>query len=162
MNTAVAGTLADGTSAQNIGFAIPVATIESLLKSLKAGESVVNHGAFIGVEISSMTPTLQAEYGFSVSYGAVVMSVISGTGAATAGVKQGDIIVGHQRHRHQQCAGCLEHRLRAAPGRHVITLKIVRGTKTITLEVTLGTQPKTASLPTRGWRCRRRREGSRP
>jgi len=50
MNTAVAGTLADGETTQNIGFAIPVATIESLLASLKAGESVVNHGAFIGVE----------------------------------------------------------------------------------------------------------------
>jgi S1-C subfamily serine protease len=94
MNTAVAGTLPDGTSAQNIGFAIPDATIESLLKQLEAGESVVNHGAFIGVEITSMTPSLQQEYGFTVSSGAVVMSVISGTGAAAAGVKQGDVIVG--------------------------------------------------------------------
>ena len=56
MNTAVAGTLPDGTSAQNIGFAIPVATIISLLPSLKNGASVVSHGAFIGVEIMSMTP----------------------------------------------------------------------------------------------------------
>ena len=52
MNTAVAGTLSDGESSQNIGFAIPVATIQSLLSSLEAGASVVNHGAFIGVEIS--------------------------------------------------------------------------------------------------------------
>ncbi len=59
-----------------------------------AGESVVTHGAFIGVEIESMTPSLQSQYGFTVSSGAVVMSVISGTGAAAAGVKQGDIIVG--------------------------------------------------------------------
>jgi len=78
MNTAVAGTLPDGTSAQNIGFAIPDATIEALLKQLEAGESVVNHGAFIGVEITSMTPSLQQEYGFTVSAGAVVMSIISG------------------------------------------------------------------------------------
>ena len=81
MNTAVAGTLPDGTSAQNIGFAIPVSTIESLLKSLEAGESVVSHGAFIGVEITSNTPALKSEYGFSISSGAVVLSVISGTGA---------------------------------------------------------------------------------
>ncbi len=53
MNTAVAGTLSDGENTQNIGFAIPVATIESLLPTLMAGESVVNHGAFIGVEIES-------------------------------------------------------------------------------------------------------------
>ena len=94
MNTAVAGTLADGTNAQNIGFAIPVATIESLLKTLKAGESVVNHGAFIGVEISSMTPTLQSRVRLHRRLRRVVMSVVPGTGAAEAGVKQGDVIVG--------------------------------------------------------------------
>lgn len=143
MNTAVAGTLADGSSAQNIGFAIPVSTIESLLKSLKAGASVVNHGAFIGVEITSMTPALQAEYGFSVSSGVVVMSVIAGTGAASAGVKQGDIIVGINSTviNSTQDVSSVVSSLR--PGDE-ITLKIVRGTKHLTLKVTLGTQPKAA------------------
>jgi S1-C subfamily serine protease len=141
MNTAVAGTLPDGTSAQNIGFAIPDATIESLLKHLEAGESVVNHGAFIGVEITSMTPSLQQEYNFSVSSGAVVMSVISGTGAAAAGVKQGDIIVGINKTTigSAQDVGSIISALR--PG-NIITLHIVRGSKHITITVTLGTQPK--------------------
>jgi S1-C subfamily serine protease len=141
MNTAVAGTLSDGTSAQNIGFAIPVATIESLLKSLKAGESVVNHGAFIGVEISSMNAALQAEYGFSVSYGAVVMSVISGTGAAKAGVRQGDIIIGINGTTVNSAQDVSSIISALRPG-DVVSLKIVRGTKTITLKVALGTQPK--------------------
>jgi S1-C subfamily serine protease len=141
MNTAVAGTLPDGTSAQNIGFAIPVATIESLLKQLKAGESVVNHGAFIGVEITTETPTLKSEYHFSVSSGAVVISVISGTGAATAGVKQGDIIVGinHSSVGGAQDVGSITSSLR--PG-DVITLHIVRGSKHLDIKVTLGTVPK--------------------
>ena len=141
MNTAVAGTLPDGTNAQNIGFAIPVATIQSLLKQLMAGESVVNHGAFIGVEIMTLTPSIQAQYGFSVSYGAVVMSVIAGTGAAKAGVHQGDIIIGINGTtvNSAQDVSSIVSALR--PG-DVISLKIVRGTKTITLKVTLGTQPK--------------------
>jgi len=141
MNTAVAGTLPDGTSAQNIGFAIPDATIESLLKQLKAGESVVNHGAFIGVEITSMTPSLQQEYGFTVSAGAVVMSVISGTGAATAGVKQGDIIVGINKTSigSAQDVGSVVSALR--PG-DVIALHVVRGKRHLTIIVTLGTEPK--------------------
>ena len=141
MNTAVAGTLPDGTSAQNIGFAIPDATIESLLKQLKAGESVVNHGAFIGVEITSMTPSLQQEYGFTVSTGAVVMSVISGTGAAAAGVKQGDVIVGINKTTvgSAQDVGSVISALR--PG-DVIALHIVRGKRHLTIMVTLGTQPK--------------------
>jgi S1-C subfamily serine protease len=141
MNTAVAGTLPDGTSAQNIGFAIPVATIESLLKSLKAGQSVVNHGAFIGVEISSMNPTLQAEYGFTVSSGAVVMSVVPSSGAAIAGIKQGDVIVriGGTAIASAQDVSSVISTLR--PG-DVIKVKIVRGTTTLTKTVTLGTNPK--------------------
>jgi putative serine protease PepD len=141
MNTAVAGTLPDGTSAQNIGFAIPVATIESLLKSLEAGQSVVNHGAFIGVEISSMDPTLQAEYGFSVSSGAVVMSVVPGTGAATAGIKQGDVIVGINGTTIASAQDVASIISSLHPG-DVIEVKLVRGTTTITKSVELGTSPK--------------------
>jgi putative serine protease PepD len=141
MNTAVAGTLADGTSAQNIGFAIPASTIESLLKSLKAGESVVNHGAFIGVEITSMSPELQAEYGFSVSSGAVVMSVIAGTGASAAGVHQGDIIVGINGTTIMSAQDVSSVISALKPGA-VIALHVVRGTKHLTLQVTLGSAPK--------------------
>jgi putative serine protease PepD len=140
MNTAVAGTLSDGENSQNIGFAIPVATIQSLLPTLMAGESVVNHGAFIGVEIESMTPSLQSEYGFSVSTGAVVMSVISGTGAATAGVKQGDIIVGINKTTIDSAQDVTSVLSALKPGQ-VVTLHIVRGTKHLTLKVTLGRAP---------------------
>ena len=141
MNTAVAGTLPDGTSAQNIGFAIPVATIQSLLKQLMAGESVVNHGAFIGVEILTLTPAIQAQYGFSVSSGAVVMSVIAGTGAADAGVKQGDIIVGINSTTITSTQDLSSVLSGLRPG-DVVTLHIVRGTKHLSLQVTLGRQPK--------------------
>jgi putative serine protease PepD len=141
MNTAVAGTLPDGSSAQNIGFAIPVSTIESLLKSLKAGASVVTHGAFIGVEITTMNSELQAEYGFKVSSGAVVMSVIAGTGAAAGGVKQGDVIVGINGttvNGDQDVTSIIS---ALHPG-DKIKLDIVRGSKHLTLHVTLGSQPK--------------------
>lgn len=141
MNTAVAGTLPDGTSAQNIGFAIPVATIESLLKSLKAGQSVVNHGAFMGVDISSMNPTLQAEYSFTVTSGAVVMSVVPGSGAASAGIKQGDVIVaidGTVITSAQDVSSVISSK---HPGDNV-TVKLVRGSHTITKSVILSTAPK--------------------
>jgi S1-C subfamily serine protease len=140
MNTAVAGTLADGENSQNIGFAIPVATIQSLLPTLMAGESVVTHGAFIGVEIESMTPSLQAQYGFTVSSGAVVMSVISGTGAATAGVEQGDIIVGINSTKIQSAQDVSSVISSLHPGQR-IALHIVRGTKHLVIEVTLGKAP---------------------
>ncbi|MHB2029060.1 MAG: S1C family serine protease [Acidimicrobiales bacterium] len=140
MNTAVAGTLSNGENTQNIGFAIPVATIESLLKSLMAGESVVTHGAFIGVEIESMTPSLRQEYGFSVSLGAVVISVIAGTGAAAAGIKQGDIIVGINSTPITSAQDVSSAISSLRPG-DVISMHIVRGTKHLTLHVTLGHVP---------------------
>jgi len=141
MNTAVAGTLSDGSSAQNIGFAIPAATIESLLKTLKGGESVVNHGAFIGVVITSMNAELQAEYGFTVSSGAVVMSVITGTGAAAGGVHQGDVIVAINGTAITSAQDVSSVVSALKPG-DVITLRVVRGTKHLTLHVTLGSAPK--------------------
>jgi putative serine protease PepD len=140
MNTAVAGTLANGETTQNIGFAIPVATVESLLKSLKAGESVVNHGAFIGVEIESMTPSLQAQYGFTVSSGAVITSVITGTGAAAAGLQQGDIIVGINKTTIAGAQDVSSVISSLKPGDQ-ITLRIVRGAKHLSVKVTLGHQP---------------------
>ncbi len=140
MNTAVAGTLSDGENSQNIGFAIPVATIESLLPTLMAGESVVNHGAFIGVEIESNSTSLQEEYNFSVSTGAVVISVISGTGAAAAGIKQGDIIVGINKTTIESAQDVTQVISALHPGQQ-ITVHLVRGTKHLTLEVTLGHEP---------------------
>ena len=140
MNTAVAGTLADGTSAQNIGFAIPVATIESLLGKLKQGESVVSHGAYMGVEIESMTPSLQLQYGFSISTGAVVMSVIAGSGAAQAGIQQGDIITainGTTIGGAQDVSSVIS---ALHPG-DTARVQLNRNGKAITLKVTLGRAP---------------------
>ncbi|MGC2486552.1 MAG: trypsin-like peptidase domain-containing protein [Acidimicrobiales bacterium] len=140
MNTAVAGTLSDGENTQNIGFAIPDATIQSLLSTLMAGESVVTHGAFIGIEIESLTPSLQQQYGFSVSQGAVVMSVIAGTGAAKAGVEQGDIIVGINSTKIESAQDVTSVISSLHPGQQ-IALHIVRGTKHIVINVTLGKAP---------------------
>src|SRR5579863_1925653 len=139
MNTAVAGTLPDGTNAQNIGFAIPAATILSLLSSLKAGASIVSHGAFIGVEIMSMTPSLEIQFGFSVSSGALVQGVIPGTGAAKAGVRQGDIIVKINSTTISSAQDVTNVISALKPG-DVVTLGIVRGTHHIFIKVTLGSK----------------------
>ena len=56
-----------GENSQNIGFAkFPWPRSESLLPTLMAGESVVTHGAFIGVEIEVHDAlSLQSQYGFT-------------------------------------------------------------------------------------------------
>ena len=93
MNTAVAGTSGDGTSSQNIGFAIPIASVESLLPQLEKGGQSGKGGGYLGVDISTLTPALRQQYGFTPTQGAVVLSVVSGSPAAKAGLVQGDVIV---------------------------------------------------------------------
>jgi S1-C subfamily serine protease len=93
MNTAVAGTSDNGTSSQNIGFAIPIAQVESLIPELEKGGPASNQGGYLGVDITTLTPALRQQYGFTPTSGAVVLTVISGSPADKAGIQQGDVIV---------------------------------------------------------------------
>ncbi len=93
MNTAVAGTASDGTNSQNIGFAIPISQVESQLPQLQKGGQSGNGGGYLGVDITTLTPALRQQYGFTPTSGAVVLSVVSGSPAAKAGLVQGDVIV---------------------------------------------------------------------
>jgi putative serine protease PepD len=95
MNTAVAGSSGDsGSSAQNIGFAIPIAQVESLIPQLEKGGSAASGGGYLGVDITTLTSSLRQQYGFTPTSGAVVLDVISGSPADKAGLAQGDVIVG--------------------------------------------------------------------
>jgi putative serine protease PepD len=93
MNTAVAGTSDDGTSAQNIGFAIPIASVEQLIPQLEKGGPASNNGGYLGVDITTLTTALRQQYGFTPNSGAVVLNVVSGSPADKAGLQQGDVIV---------------------------------------------------------------------
>ena len=94
MNTAVAGTASDGSSAQNIGFAIPASSIVALLGELQKGGTINSGGGVLGADVTTLTPQLQQQYGFTPSQGAVILSVLPGSPADSAGLQQGDVIVG--------------------------------------------------------------------
>jgi S1-C subfamily serine protease len=93
MNTAVAGSSEDGTDAQNIGFAIPIDEVETLLPQLQKGGPASNAGGYLGVDITTLTPALREQYGFTPTSGVVVLDVIAGAPAKKAGLMQGDVIV---------------------------------------------------------------------
>jgi S1-C subfamily serine protease len=93
MNTAVAGTSSDGTSSQNIGFAIPAASVEALITELEKGGQSGNGGGYLGVDITTLTPALRQQYGFTPTTGAVILSVVSGSPADKAGLVQGDVVI---------------------------------------------------------------------
>ena len=74
-----------------VGFAIPVNYAINLAQQIIDGKTP-SHAA-LGVSIVSLNANTAARYGFSATSGAYVSSVNSGSGAESAGIQQGDIIV---------------------------------------------------------------------
>jgi S1-C subfamily serine protease len=140
MNTAVAGTMADGSNAQNIGFAIPSSKIESLLASLLKGGAIAKKHGYLGVQIMTVTPALKDQYGFSVSYGAVVTTVVNGTAAEAAGIRQGDIIVQIDSTQIRTAEDVSDFTANHKAGRNV-TVTVYRKSLKVSLKATLGLSP---------------------
>jgi serine protease Do len=139
MNTAVAGN-SNGFSAQNIGFAIPVAEIKILLPSLLRGGTVTKQGAYLGVAIQTMTPQLAQQYGIQTKTGALVMSVVPGSPADNAGMQAGDIIIQIGSSTIRTATDVTAAMRRHHPGDHV-TIVVMRNDHRVSLPVTLGTSP---------------------
>jgi len=139
MNTAVAGTTQDGTNSQNIGFAIPIATVEQLLPQLQKGGQTASGGGYLGVDITTLTPALRQQYGFTPTAGAVVLNVIAGSPAARGGLAQGDVIVAVDGHAVTSAAGLQSTIMKAKAGQSVQITYYV-GADKHTANVTLGSQ----------------------
>ena len=92
MNTAVASS-ADGTAqAQDIGFAIPANKIAQLLPGLRSrsiGDDSRSGSGYLGVEIETLTSQVRSAYNFTPTRGAVVLQVVSGSPAVSAGHRAG-------------------------------------------------------------------------
>ena len=134
MNTAVAG------QAQNIGFAIAMDTVKPVADQLKAGKGVVRATAFLGVTTVTVTSDIQQRFGLSVSKGALVRDVSPGSGADSAGLKTGDVVV---RFGNDDITSSDD--LSAAVRKHQPGDKVevtwMRGNQRQTATVTLGSRP---------------------
>lgn len=92
INTAVAS----GENAQNIGFAIPINQVKGALDSVKTRGVIVR--PYIGVRYVMLTDSFAERNNLPVKQGALLrgdeqtIAVISGSPAAKAGLKEGDII----------------------------------------------------------------------
>jgi S1-C subfamily serine protease len=148
-----------GTSQGNvgIGFAIPSNTVKQVVAQLiKTGK--VEH-AYLGVLLQPITPQLARTFNLPISDGLLVVRVISGSGAAKAGISGGtrSVIVGGQSYRlggdiivsidGKNVDGSfakLQEVIAAHKSGDKITLEIYRGKKKMNVTVVLGAQPKTA------------------
>lgn len=82
--------VAIASNAENIGFAISTDTAIPVVQSLIAEGKVVR--PWLGVQVTTITPTIQRYYNLSVNTGALITSVTSGSPAYRAGLRAGDVI----------------------------------------------------------------------
>jgi len=109
-----------------VGFAIPSATVRGVAAQLIASGKAEH--AYLGVSIGDG------------SGGATIGSIRSGTPAAKAGLKVGDIVTAFDGHAVTSAAGLESAISAASPGKQV-TLNVRRSGKDTTVQVTLGTRP---------------------
>jgi putative serine protease PepD len=145
MDTAVAGATSDGTDAQNIGFAIPSAQIESLLPGLEKGGTQTATPGYLGVEVETLTPQVRSEYGLTPSSGAIIESTVPGSPADLAGLIQEDVIVGINSTTITSAAA-LQTAVQADKAGQSIKVTYYRGNRQHTVSLTLISQLAIQSL----------------
>lgn len=141
INTAVAAG-----DAQNIGFAIPINDVSGLIRGVKQTGKLQR--PYLGVVYVSLTDDIAKQYKLSSSRGAYIppqtvmgeQTVLSGSPAAKAGLKEGDIIT-----KVNDTAIDQNNSLTSVLGHHAVkekvTLTIERNGKQQTIDVTLGVAP---------------------
>ncbi len=82
--------VAIASNAENIGFAISTDTAIPVVQSLITEGKIVR--PWLGVEVTTVTSSIQYYYNLSVNAGALITSVTSGSPADKAGIRAGDVI----------------------------------------------------------------------
>ncbi len=122
-------------ASHGIGFAIPVATAQHVMKQL------IEHGevrrGWVGIEMQNLTPELADSFGVKTTHGAIVAGVYRNGPAAAAGLTPGDIIT-HVNGEAIQNGEEIAHRaLNMEPGT-VIKLQGIHNSIAASWRVTIG------------------------
>jgi serine protease Do len=128
-----------------VGLAVPASTVEFVANALEHG-SVVPH-SYLGVNVQPVTPTMAESIGLKSPSGVIVLEAISGTPAAEAGLKSGDIIT-KLNGKAIEDAGDFARRIDSFKPGDKVELTFVRDDAEKTLEATLG-EHKTSTVATK-------------
>lgn len=139
INTAIAG------SAQNIGFAIPINDLKGLINSVLSSGQLQQ--PYLGVRYVSLTDDIAYQNNLNISRGAYIVpsadgsSVVTGSPADKAGLKEKDIIIKINSTNIDDKTS-LTSALNQFKVGNDVSLTVVRNGKTITIKVTLETAPQ--------------------
>jgi serine protease Do len=122
--------------AVSIGFAIPASTVTDVADQLLRNGTVAH--PFLGVTLTTLTPQVAQALGMKATSGALVRQVQSGSPAATADLRQGDVIVSFNGAAVQSVGDVYAALRKVKPGDKA-SVGINRDGQTSTVSVTLGT-----------------------
>jgi len=132
INTAIAA------DAEGIGFAISTNTAIPVIYSLIREESVP--GAWLGVNVISVNQDAVDRYELSVGTGALIIEVVAGSPAASAGLEALDVIVGLGGNE-IKTSGDLVAGLREYKSGDTVDVSIWRGEEQMNVSVVVGQRP---------------------
>lgn len=127
-----------------VGFAIPINYAVNIAEQIIAGKTPTH--AKLGVSLSTVNSAIANRYGLPTDSGAYVASVVSGSGADSAGVKEGDIVVAVNGKAVTSASDLMLDVREHNPG-DTITLTVNRNGESIDLKVTLGSDEETSVAP---------------
>ncbi|MDA8016474.1 MAG: Do family serine endopeptidase [Thermoanaerobaculia bacterium] len=124
--------------AENIGFAVPVNILSSILPQLRE-TGTVSRG-YIGVDITNLDEETAAAFGLDQPRGALVNTVRPDTPAQKAGLEHGDIIVRVDDEEVVENRDLIDYVSALRPGTKV-QLRVLRGREYQNVELELGQRP---------------------
>ena len=122
-------------SSSGVGFAIPSNFAKSVAEQIMAGKTVEH--AYLGVTLSTVDAASAQRLGTSVDSGAFVESVVAGSPAEQAGIRQGDVIVSFDGTSIASAAQLIIS-VRGQLVDDEVVMDVVRDDKTLTIDVKLG------------------------
>ncbi len=124
--------------AENIGFAVPVDTLRSVLPQLRESGRV--RRGFLGVNVNNIDYKTMRGFGLDSTDGALVTAVTDDTPAAKAGLEPGDVILNVDQHRVKATRDLIDYVSAQSPGK-TVELDVIREGKHLSKKVVLEERP---------------------
>ncbi len=125
---------------QGIGFAIPANMVRVVIASAKTGGSVVRR-PWLGAKLQAITPDIAENLGLKRPAGALVANVTSGSPAAKAGLRSGDVINAVDGQQVDD-PNAFEYRFATKPLGGKARVDLIRGGRELEATVALETAPE--------------------
>lgn len=130
----------DGTTAEGLGFVIPINDVFSMVKDIMTNGYVTNR-AWLGITPQTMTEGMAANMRYDISSGVFVWSVEPDSAAEKAGLKMGDVIIKVDDTEIKSVEDLNLAKKKYSAG-DTVSMEVYRPDGNVTLEVTWDAAPK--------------------